>query len=100
MGESPEGCVRGKVKDELGLDVEVGPLLDAWVYETSPGTSVLVLVYGCFAESPNGPPRFDEHSEVRTFDPEDLDGANLPDGYRRSTVVWSRHPALLERPKG
>lgn len=99
MGESPEECVRREVMEELALDVEVGPLLDAWVYEVVPGGQVLVLTYGCFAENLDGALRSEEHSDMRLFDLKELNRIRLPEGYRRSVEAWSRHPALLRRSK-
>lgn len=95
-GESPEDRVRREAIEEDGLDVEVGPLLDAWIYEVLSGAPVLVLSYGCFAESVDGRVRSEEHSDMHLFDPEELDRISLPDGTKRSAIAWSRHLALLD----
>lgn len=61
-GESPEGCVAREILEELNLSVEVGPLLDAWIYEPIPSWSVVVLAYGCSARGWNAMKHSEEHS--------------------------------------
>jgi 8-oxo-dGTP pyrophosphatase MutT (NUDIX family) len=46
-GETPEACVAREIDEELALAVEVGPILDAWVYPVPPGVDVLIVTYGC-----------------------------------------------------
>jgi 8-oxo-dGTP pyrophosphatase MutT (NUDIX family) len=96
IGESPEECVVREIREEPGLEVEVGPLIEAFVYEVLPGASVLILTYGCFAEDPRGLSHSEEHSDVGIFGLDDLEGIVLPRGYERSIRTWSRHPVLLE----
>ncbi|MGI9048751.1 MAG: NUDIX domain-containing protein [Rubrobacteraceae bacterium] len=50
--ESPEECVAREILEELNLRVEVGPLLNAWLYEVLEGVRVFVVTYGCHVESP------------------------------------------------
>ena len=45
-GETPEGCLAREVGEELGIAVEVGPLLDCWVYEVLPQREVVIVTYG------------------------------------------------------
>jgi ADP-ribose pyrophosphatase YjhB (NUDIX family) len=40
IGESPEESLVREIMEELDLEVEVGPLLDAFVYEVLPGARV------------------------------------------------------------
>jgi len=87
-GESPEACVARELAEELDLLVTVGPVLDAWMYDITDDVHVLVLAYGCTAEtipeyleSPEGRP-------VALFAPEALDGIPLPVGYRRAIEAW------------
>ena len=46
-GESPKGCLRREVWEELGLSVEVGALLHAWTYPVWHEREVFVVSYGC-----------------------------------------------------
>lgn len=88
VGESPEECVAREMREELNLRVDVGPLLDAWVYEPLPGSRVLILTYGCVAESFNGLAYSAEHEAVGVFRGDELDGIALPPGYARSVRTW------------
>ncbi len=76
-GESPEECVAREVLEELGLSVEVGPLLDARVYESLPRRRVLVLAYGCFAGKIDGMAHSAEHTAVGSFEVDGM-GGDLP----------------------
>jgi len=76
-GESPEECVAREVLEELGLSVEVGPLLDARVYESLPRRRVLVLAYGCFAGKVDGMAHSAEHTAVGSFEVDGM-GGDLP----------------------
>ncbi len=93
-GETPQGCVAREILEELNLSVEVGPILDAWVYEPIPGRRVLVLAYGCFAQHFGGMVHSGEHTQVRVFGLDEIGGINLPAGYGRAIRAWVRHPAL------
>lgn len=95
--ESPEECVRREIREELNLGVEVGPLLDAWVYEVIREVRVLVLTYGCFAEDLGRISHSAEHSAVGIFRLDGLEGICLPRGYEKSILGWSRHPVFRER---
>lgn len=94
VGESPEECLVREIREELSLDVEVGPLIDAFVYEVLPGTRVLVLIYGCFAEDLRRLSHSAEHSAVGLFGLDELEGIDLPRGYERSVRTWSRRTVL------
>lgn len=89
IGESPQDCVAREVLEELNLEVEVGPLLDAWVFEVLPGSSVLVLAYGCLAEDLGGMARSAEHSDVGVFGLDELGDVALPEGYARAVRFWA-----------
>ena len=97
-GESPEGCVAREVREELGLAVEVGPLLDAWVYEPLPERRVLVLAYGCFVEDTNGMSHSVEHTALGAFETDELEEIYLPAGYVRAVRVWARMESVRAVP--
>jgi 8-oxo-dGTP pyrophosphatase MutT (NUDIX family) len=88
-GESPEACVAREIFEELNLHVEVGPLLDAWIYEPIPGRNVLVLAYGCVARDLDAVNHSEEHSAVETFGLDELEKIPLPAGYAPSIWAWA-----------
>ena len=93
-GETPEECVVREVEEELGLEVVVDGLLDAWVYPVHPDRSVLVLTYGCVSLHDGEPVHSEEHGAVGVFDLRDLESIPLPAGYRRSIERWfDRQPS-------
>jgi len=80
---SPETALAREMREELGLEVEVGPLIDSWIYDVE-GRRVLILTYACSAEQPDGLHHSDEHSQVDMFDIESLRRQPIPTGYLRS----------------
>ncbi len=90
VDETPQECVAREIAEELGLEVTVGAIVDAWLYRIAAGVEVLVVTYGCEArewpatlESPEGKP-------VGTFALDELDGLPLPSGYRASIRRWAQ----------
>ena len=94
IGESPEECLAREIREELDLEAEIGPLLDAFVYDVLPGVGVLVLAYGCFIGNVRAVSHSAEHSDVGIFGLEELAMIELPEGYERSVQIWSQHPAF------
>jgi mutator protein MutT len=89
-GESIEECLVREMHEELGLAVDVGPLLDAWLYELSDAT-VLVLTYGCMCDSMHGMVHSAEHRELTWLPVEGLRDAPIPAGYARAVERWRAH---------
>jgi mutator protein MutT len=89
-GETPEQCVAREIAEELGLAVNVGPIVHAWVYRITAAVDVLVVSYGCEAaawpetlESPEG-------KDVALFALDEIDAVRLPDGYRCAIRRWAQ----------
>lgn len=86
--ETPEVCLAREIDEELGLAVEVGPLVDAHVFEVLPGRRVLILCYGC--RTAGGAPRLsDEHVAWGWLALAGLAAEPLPPGYRRAAMAWA-----------
>ncbi len=85
---SLQDALRREIGEELGLDAEIGTLLDSWIYDVE-GTRVLIVTYACTAKKPAVLSHSDEHTEVGLFTPVELASAPIPSGYLRSieTVV-------------
>src|SRR5512143_753699 len=79
-GETLEACVAREIAEELGLDVTVGPIVDAWVYRI--GTfDVLVMTYGCDATAWPETLASPEGKAVRLASLAALAALPLPAGY-------------------
>lgn len=98
IGESPEECLAREIREELDLEAEIGPLLDAFVYDVLPGVRVLVLAYGCFVGNVRAVSHSAEHSDVGIFGLDELGMIELPEGYARSVRSWSQHSAFRDPP--
>ena len=88
IDERPEGCVAREIAEEVGLDVRVGPIVDAWVYRIAAGRDVLILTYGCEAKAWPGTIVSPEGVPTGLFPLDRLDALPLPDGYRASIRRW------------
>lgn len=86
-GESPQSAVRREVLEESGLEVTVGALIRAWVFEPLPRTPVLILSYGCTLTS-GLLRRSAEHDSITFHQPDELGSLNLPQDYRTDIEIW------------
>jgi len=78
-----------EVKEELALDVALGPILDSWLYNIHGQVEVLIVTYGCICDSPGDIVLSHEHKAVGLFGLDELDGLDMPEGYRRSIRAWA-----------
>ena len=90
LGESPQECLAREVAEELSLSVQVGPLLDSWVYHIAPGVDVLIVTYGCYPQSAGQAVHSAEHKAVGLFTATQVPGLNMPQGYKNSIAHWSQ----------
>jgi 8-oxo-dGTP pyrophosphatase MutT (NUDIX family) len=88
LGETPEGCLVREVTEEVGWHVQVGPILDAWLYHIREERDVLIVTYGCSTDATGPPGLSDEHSASRLFGESEIVGLNMPEGYKRSISEW------------
>jgi 8-oxo-dGTP pyrophosphatase MutT (NUDIX family) len=89
-GEDPADCLAREVTEELAIEVDVETILDCWRYEIAGKAEVVVVTYGC---RPRGEAKARismEHKALGLFGVDELDGLNMPDGYRRSIRNWDR----------
>lgn len=88
LGENPTDCVAREIEEELGVNVTVGPILDSWLYHIYEGADVFVVTYGCFTETDTRPVHSPEHKELGLFLPDEVEGLNMPQGYKDSIGRW------------
>jgi 8-oxo-dGTP pyrophosphatase MutT (NUDIX family) len=93
IGETPEECVAREVYEETQWKVRPGPILDTWMYYINVAEKhVFIATYGCFPETDIEPVLSNEHKEIGLFSARDVDGLNIPEGYRRSIATWINEP--------
>jgi len=88
-GEQPEQTVVRELNEELGLEVSVGRILDAYLWHKEFGRypDIMLVSYLCKFEQRVGDV---EHvgeggkAEFRAFGLDELDGIDLPEPYRRA----------------
>jgi 8-oxo-dGTP pyrophosphatase MutT (NUDIX family) len=88
LGEEPEVCVAREITEETGLPATTGPILDAWQYHIGDGQDVLIVTYGCHADSIELPRLSNEHKELGFFTQAEVTGLNMPAGYKQSIRSW------------
>ncbi len=84
--ETPEQCVEREVQEELGITVKSEKLIDVWVYDIEQKIKVVIVTYFCIHEHLTAKDikiSF-EHKAVGLFTREELEGLDLPEGYRES----------------
>jgi 8-oxo-dGTP pyrophosphatase MutT (NUDIX family) len=95
--EELETCLVREIREELGVAVEVGPLLDAWLYRPADHT-VVVLTFGCRCPSTDGMRHSAEHDEHAWLPVGDLANEPLPVGYRRAIERWCAQSPSAQLP--
>lgn len=92
-GEDPAACVVREIREELAVEAEATAILDSWLYEVLPGREVVIVTYGCVHRGGEVAMSV-EHKAVGLFAVAEIDGLNMPEGYRRSIRQWhdSRAP--------
>ena len=89
-GEDPADCLVREVSEELAIEVAVETILDCWRYDIAGKAEVVIVTYGCRARGESGARISAEQKALGLFGMDELDGLNMPEGYRRSIRVWHR----------
>lgn len=88
LGEDPARCVAREITEEVGWAVITGPILDAWQYHIRDDVDVLIVTYGCHANTEAAPIVSNEHKEVGLFTSHEVPTLRMPDGYKKSIAAW------------
>ncbi|WP_307795494.1 NUDIX hydrolase [Actinacidiphila acididurans] len=89
---APETAVEREVLEETGWQVKADALIEdgVWIYEPIPGRRVLIVTYGCTALNPyREPVASTEHKRVGLHPIADVPGLVMPDGYKKSILIWN-----------
>ncbi len=83
---SPEHALRREFREETGLAVDVGPIVDSWMYHPEPDARhSLIVTYRCRLTGDDDSVVIShEHSASATFALDRLDTIALPGGYAAS----------------
>jgi mutator protein MutT len=95
--ETPEACLAREVEEELGIETEIGPLLDCWVYEVLPQREVFIVVYGLQRRDKRDLCVSNEHRRIGLFSLDQIDRIPLPRGYHRAVVRGSSARGGVQR---
>ena len=88
-GETPEECLTREIWEELQCVVQVGPLVDCWLYEVLPGRHVFVVTFGV-SRLDHGPLQHShEHNALRLASMDRLGALKFPVGYHRAVYRWA-----------
>src|SRR5512138_80104 len=87
-GEDPVPCLRRELAEELGIAAEIGVLLDCWRYPVLTARAVLIVTFGVLPMAERELRLSNEHKELGRFAPAEINGLNMPEGYRRSIRDW------------
>ncbi|WP_039831507.1 NUDIX hydrolase [Nocardiopsis valliformis] len=89
VGETPEECLAREVEEETGWTVQVGEILDSWIYHiTQVDRHVFIVTYGCHVSSDAQVMVSREHKEANLFTETAALGLPMPEGYKRSVLAW------------
>lgn len=82
-GETPEAALVREIWEETGLSASVTSLVDAWIFEVTPGKKVLILEYACRLKGKRDVTISHEHNEHAWLSLANLQREPLPGGYVR-----------------
>lgn len=89
VGETAEECVAREIFEETQWKVEVGPILDTWMYYIKiVEKHVFIVTYGCYLIGNTQPVLSREHKEIGLFDESEVAALVMPNGYKRSIATW------------
>lgn len=94
--ESPEVCLQREIQEELNVEVEVGELIDVWVYDILGKVKVVIITYLCHINqaAPVDIRLSYEHKELGFHPFGGLEGLKMPEGYKRSIRKMSERPSV------
>lgn len=86
-----EDVVRRECREELGVEVDVGELIDTYLFQVVPDRRVTIVCYAATVLEGQAAQLVisDEHTAVGLFATAELDGLPLPVGYRSALQVAS-----------
>lgn len=71
-------------REELGVDVSIGALVDSWIFQVLPDKRVVIVCFAATISASAQVSLSEEHTAVGLFSLNELLGLPLPDGYRKA----------------
>ncbi|WP_158933187.1 NUDIX domain-containing protein [Acidisphaera sp. S103] len=87
LGETPQNCLTREFQEELRAVVQIGALLDAWMFEVLPGRYVFIVAYTVFRQGDEPLAISHEHQRMQWWPLDALPADALPEGYRRAIAL-------------
>ena len=82
--------VRRECREELGLEVTVGRLIDSWLFEVVPGRRVVIVCFEAHSADDARPVISEEHTSVGLFAVDELARIPLPVDYANAIRTAAR----------
>lgn len=86
---SPQATLRRELREEAGIDIIVGPILDSWIYDLGDPGRICIVTYLATPSSAAPLLLGEEHSNLAWFTPEAAFDAPMPQGYKNSIASAS-----------
>lgn len=90
LGETPENCLIREFEEEVSVNVNVEQIIDSYLFEVIPYKHVFIVTYGCQLKGDFSPKISDEHQEMGLHAINQLENINIPLGYARSIINWTK----------
>ncbi|MDF3075304.1 MAG: hydrolase [Alphaproteobacteria bacterium] len=87
-GEQPEAALVRELAEELNIETRIERILDSWLYRIAGKGEVMIVTYACSVLRADGLRFSPEHQALRLVAPAELEGLNLPSGYRHSIQAF------------
>jgi len=90
LGETPENCLIREFQEEASVNVKIEGIIDSYLFEVIPGKHVFIVSYGCELRGDFSPKVSHEHQEIGLHLINDVQNINIPVGYARSILNWTK----------
>lgn len=88
LNEEPKECLKREIFEEVNIEVKVKNIIDSWIYRVFDDVHILIITYGCYEIKNDKFMISNEHSEGKWFGIQEIEGINMPEGYKNSIYTW------------